>query len=279
MDNSLYALIIALLAVVYSLISRKIQYKFGNQKEMEALNKETKELNEEYKKAVARNDKKETERIMQKQMETMGKMWGGVAGQFKTLLPILGMFLLFSWGFGYFDPSIADDIAINLSDNGGWCDAHAGDGIYTGCYKLGSDHNSVWIADVKAYNADNVVGENFTAFVVGSGELVNVPARTQSGNAVPLVSTDKPKYATGDTIRVFAKLKEGNAAKAILNNGTWFHVDLPFYLPALNLTTWQLNWFNRINEPIVWFILISIILSLVLSFVIGKVPMLKEVLS
>lgn len=271
MDTSFYALIVALLAIIYSIISRKIQYKFGNQKEMEALNIESRKLNEEYQKATKRNDKQATEAIMKKQMEAMGKMWGGVAGQFKTMVPIIAIFLALTWIVGYFDPTLQDDIMLDLVDNGAGCDAAAGDSVYTACYRLNGNHNSVWVADVKAYNGNDVVGENATAFTVGGDDIKSAHVKAPSGNAPPFVYTNKAEYKGADEIKIMAQLKQGNRATATLNSGTWFYVDLPFTIPIINV--------QRINEPYWWFIFISILGSFTISFAVGKIPQLKEALS
>jgi hypothetical protein len=274
MDTTLYAFIVALVAIIYSLMVRKIQYKYGKQKEMEALNIESKKLNEEYKKASARNDKKAMEEIMKKQMELLNKMWAGVFNQFKIMITIMIIFLAFTWATTFFDPTTNDDVLVELNDNGTSCDEKSGDGVYTGCYKLSYNKDGVWMVDVKVYKDDNVIGENSTIFLVGKenpDSLENAYVKRASGSAPPGVFTDKKIYAAGDEIKIMAILKEGNAAKAILNSGTWFYVDLPFTIPLLNI--------KRINEPYWWFIFVALTSSFLISVLVSKIEPLKKLLS
>ncbi len=271
MDAGFYTVVVALVAIVYSIIARKIQYKYGNQKVMEALNVESKKLNEEYKKASARNDKKEMDRIMKRQMELLGSMWKGVFGQFKILIPILIIFFILTWGVNQFDPNLKDDVTIELKDDGIACDSNASDGTYSGCYILKDTRSSVWVVDAKVYNEKEIIGENVTAFVVGEDDVKNAYLKPASGKAPPEVSTDKQTYLNWDKVKITAILKEGNAVTATLNNGTSFYVDLPLTIPLLNI--------KRINEAYWWFIFVTIIFGILLTIIVPKIGWLKEVLS
>lgn len=273
MDSTFYTIIVALLAVIYSIIVRKIQYKYGNQKEMETLNVESKKLNEEYQKASAKKDKKEMEEIMAKQMALFKKMWGGVFNQFKIMLPILAVFFAFTWGVTYFDPTTKDDVTIDLFDKGGLCDETTNDGVYSTCYIIEDAKNSVWMAEVKTYKDGNSIGESSIAFVVGEGTLKDAYVKQTSGNTPPNVSTDKAQYNITDVLKLTAVLKEGNSAKAVLNKGTRFYVNLPFTIPLIitNIKT--------IDEASMWFIIIAVISGLLISLLANKVEFFKKWLS
>lgn len=270
MDTGFYIYLVALLAIIYSLVVRKIQFKYGNQKEMQTLNEESKKLNEEYKKANARKDTKEMERVMARQMEVFSKIWKMTLSQFKTLIPILVIFFVFTWTVGYFDPTTKDDVTLELKDNGIGCDAITNDFIYSACYALPASASGAWMVDVKAYNGDSSIGENYTQFVVGNGNIKDEYTKQATGKA-PFISLDKTAYNPGDTVKITAKLAEGTSAKATLNSGTWFYVDLPFTIPLLNI--------KRLNEVYWWFIFVTIISGLLISFVAGKIPMVREWLS
>lgn len=262
MDLESYIIIVALAAIVYSLIARKIQYKYGKQKEMEELQKKSKMLNERYAEASKRNDKQEMEEIMKKQMEVMSRMWGMLGSQFYLFVPIIVLFIAFTWATSYLDPTTADDITIELNDDGTGCDEKDGDGIFTGCYELTDSNHGTWVVHATAYLNDNVVGKNSTAFLVGGGSIDKVYKKKVEGSALGII-TDKESYVPGELVKIFAVPEKGTTVTAVLDHGTAFYVDLPVTIPLIEV--------KRITEPYWWFIFVSIITGLIISFTAGKV--------
>ena len=59
-----YAILLTVLAVIYSAVARFIQLKLVNKAEMDAVQSESKRLNDEYKAAEKANQKEKMERLM-----------------------------------------------------------------------------------------------------------------------------------------------------------------------------------------------------------------------
>ena len=122
MESELYFYIVTLAAVIYSGLTKFIQEKMVNKKEMQDIQLESKKINDEYKEASKRNDKTKMEEIAKKQMEFFPKMSKIMLGQMKVLAVILIMFFAFTWGVTNFDPTLKDDIVVELKDDGAGCD-------------------------------------------------------------------------------------------------------------------------------------------------------------
>lgn len=253
-----FTALVGLLAIAYAGIAKFIQNKLIDRSEIEGIQAESKELNEKLKKAKERNDQKEIERIMKKQMEFLPKMNKVMVGQFKPMIYILAVFFVFTWAIGHIDPHLEDDITVTLKDNGLGCDLAENDGIYSACVE---PHNTgKWVAHVKSFKNGGETGSNSTYFLYGADSddtYVDGPR----GNPL-VVSTDKMEYSEGETVSLYARASDVSNVEATLDNATAFRVDLPITIPVLNVT--------RIYQPYWWFILVSLISNLSLGFAIGK---------
>lgn len=255
-----FALIVAVVALLYSFGIRKLQYAFGNQKEMEALQKETKALNEEYKKAAKEKNETRMERLMKKQQETFPKMGKLMMGQFKVMGVVLLLFFGMMWTLNEFNPFKKDDVFIQLVDDGTGCDSVADDLVYSGCYKLSNDNYGPWVVVVDAYNG-NPFAQNSTSFLYKEGSLELLYTEVK-GEAMG-VSTDKEEYLPGEVVKITATPgRKPEKIEAKLNMGTWFYVDLPFTIPLLNI--------QRINQPYWWFITVTILSGLIITPIYKK---------
>ncbi len=262
MDLELYIWLVALAALIYAAVSRTIQGKFVNKKEMEEIQKESKALNQEYKKAAERNDKAAMEKIMKKQMELFPRMNKMMFASFKPMIIILLFFGGFIYVVNHFDPTTQDDITLMLSDDGKGCDESAGDNIYSGCYEIGGENQGKWTFSAVALSSGAEIGNNQTYFFYGREDSDRYAEGGKGAAVAP--STDKQMYYEGDTVRLYASApSQTTEVKAVLNNGTWFYVDLPFTLPIFNV--------KRIYHPYWWFILISVVLGLIISFILKRV--------
>jgi len=193
--------------------------------------------------------------VMQKQMKFLPKMNKVMFSQFKPMIVILALFGGFMWGLGYIDPAPHDDITIMLADDGAGCDKEAGDGIYSGCYMLEGMNYGKWGYTAKALDGDTEIGTNSTYFRYNS-DVNDTFAEAPKGEPVQL-STDKEDYYPGETVKLYAQSPKATAIKAVLDNGTYFSVELPLTIPLVNVKT--------IYQPYWWFILISLITNLSLS--------------
>lgn len=278
-----FSALVGVLALAYAGMARFVQNKLIDRKEMEAIQKESKALSQEYDKAQKSKDKKRTEEALQKQMEFLPRMNKVMMGQFKPMLVILAVFAIFTGILGQLDPSVKDDIRLNLSDDGKGCDRAAGDGVFSGCYKLDPANTNYgkWTILAAAFEGSTQIGKNETYFLY-KPDADNTDTYVEQGTGEEIaVSTDKEGYAGGDTVTIYAKpanMTKGSSllfiptapprksqvdrVEAVLSNGTYFRVDLPLTIPLLDI--------KRIYQPYTWFIMISLIANLGLSFVMGQ---------
>jgi Integral membrane protein EMC3/TMCO1-like len=278
-----FSALVGALALAYAAIARFIQNRLVDRREMELIQKESKELSAAYDKASKAKDRKRMDEILQKQMEFLPKMNKAMLGQFKPMFIILAIFALFSAMVGALDPTIKDDIRLNLSDDGRGCDRVAGDGTFSACYRLdaASANPGKWTVVVNDFEGNTHLGKNETYFLLNP-TAENLDTYIEMGTGEELaVSTDKEIYSAGDTVSIFAtpaNMTKGSSflfiptapprkaavsrVEATLSNGTYFRVDLPFAIPVLDI--------RRIYQPYTWFIMISLIANLVLSFAIGQ---------
>lgn len=262
MDLQLYIIIVALVAVVYATTTRVLQLKLVDRKQMDQVQKESKELNAELKKAKERNDQAAMDRIMKQQMELLPKMNKAMLQQFKPMIVIIGLFFIFTHAIGYINPVVADDVSIVMNDDGTGCDLVAGDKIYSACYEISGNDYGKWTFSALAYSEGKEIGLNHTYFFYGERDTDTYVERGWGDQQIGL-STDKPLYQAGDTVHLYANAPTANGMKATLDHGTWFYVDLPVTIPIFNV--------QRIYQPYWWFILISLILGLIISFLLKKI--------
>jgi hypothetical protein len=268
MDFTFYALMVTIAAVIYAGIIRAVQYKLGNQAEMQEFQKKSKELSEKLKEASKNKDNKRMDELMKEQAALLGGMNKMMFGQFKVMFVILGIFFAFTWGVSQFDPTVKDDIKIILLDDGKLCDITAGDGIFTTCYTPAGNEYGSWSVDLKALKSDgSVIGENSTYFYYNAKEG---PLYVKTPKGSPLgVSVSQKSVNPGEQVTIYAVAPSGTSSvSAHLDAGTRFYVDLPFAIPIIEV--------KRINETYWWFIFAALISGLVISFVMGKMTK-KEV--
>lgn len=251
----IFTALVAFLAVAYAGIAKFIQQKLVNRKELEEIQKESKELSAELKRAKESGNEKKVTEVMEKQMKFLPKMNKVMFSQFKPMIVILALFGVFMWGIGFIDPAPQDDIAITLADDGTGCDREAGDGIYSGCHGLEGMNYGKWSYTAKAFDGQMEIGSNSTYFIYNS-DVNDTFAEGPKGEPVQL-STDKAEYYPGETVQLYAQSSRATGIEAVLDNGTYFSVELPLAIPVFNVKT--------IYQPYWWFILISLITNLSLS--------------
>ncbi|MEK6981990.1 MAG: EMC3/TMCO1 family protein [Candidatus Micrarchaeota archaeon] len=272
MDYTYYVVLVAIAAILYSLLLRFINDKFGNKQEMQKFQEESKRLSDEYSKASKANDKIKMDQVMKEQMETLPKMNGMMLNQFKLMIPILIVFFVFTWSINNFDPTLKNHFTVSLNDLAKDCDKIANDGVFTGCTYLNSSNiDTTWAVIAKGYDSSGgEISENFTLFSYGQAPFdQNAYYKQQKGTLS--ISVDKKIYSPKDKITIQASGNGLYKADAILNNGESFYVDLPFTIPFLNV--------KRIHEPYWWFLFLTVIIGLLLSIVQGlmtKKPVVKQ---
>ncbi len=281
MDFEIYYVLVTVLALVYAGISRFVQNKLIDRTEMEAIQKESKELTAEMDKAQKAKDKKKVDELLQKQMEFLPRMNKMMMGQFKPMFIILAVFLLLTAIVSQLDPTVRDDIKLNLTDNGKGCDKVAGDGIYTACYTLNNTNYGKWTVLATMYSGGAALGHNESYFLYNPNATNNdTYVESALGENIE-VMTDKMQYMPNDTVTIYAipaNMTKGSSllfipitppapmavdqVQAVLSNGTYFRVDLPVTIPIVNV--------NRIYQAYTWFILVALVMNISLSIVISQ---------
>jgi len=274
-----FAALVGVLALIYAAAAKFIQNKLVDKSEMEAMQAESKHLNEEFKKAQKANDRKKMDRIMQEQMEFLPRMNTVMFKQFRPMVVLLIVFAAFMWVVGAIDPFAKDDIGMNLTDDGIGCDKAAGDGVFTGCLKLDGENHGKWTVKAKALERSTDVADNETYFIYGSGADNDTYVETGKGEGMELF-TDKNAYFDDETVVITAipaNMTKGasfiiqlapprelsiDRVEATVSNGTYFRVDLPLAIPIFNV--------KSIYQPYWWFIFVSLIANLGIGFVMGK---------
>jgi hypothetical protein len=260
MALDIFAGLVAFLAVIYAGIAKFVQGKLVNRNEVEAIQAESKRLSEEFKKAQQTGNQKKIDEAMKKQMAFLPKMNKVMVSQFKPMIVILALFFAFTWMVGQVDPTVQDDITIEMVDDGTGCDDTAGDGMFSACHMLEDTNYGKWTYGATAYSGQSELGTNYTYFLYNSDDA-DTFLEGPKGEPVAL-STDKDEYFMGETVKLYARSTNADRFVATLDNGTFFMVDLPVTIPIINV--------QRIYQPYWWFILISLITNLSISFVWGK---------
>ncbi|MCI0503163.1 EMC3/TMCO1 family protein [Candidatus Micrarchaeota archaeon] len=274
-----FAALVGVLALAYAAVTKFIQNKLIDKSEMEAMQAESKRLNEEFKKAQKANDRKRMDRIMQEQMDFLPRMNTVMFKQFRPMFALIIVFAAFMWVVGTLDPSTKDDIRMSLTDDGAGCDAAAMDGIFTGCLKLSDANYGKWTVAAKALEGGTEVADNETYFIYGQAQDTDTYVEAGKGEWMGL-STDKREYHANETVVITAipanmtkgasfiipiappRMLSVDRVEATISNGTYFRVDLPLEIPIFNVKT--------IYQPYWWFILVSLIANLGIGFVTGQ---------
>ncbi|MFH0885162.1 MAG: EMC3/TMCO1 family protein [Candidatus Micrarchaeota archaeon] len=275
-----FTALVGFLALIYAGITKFVQGKLVDKSEMEAMQAESKRLNEEFQKAQKADDKKKMDRIMKEQMEFLPRMNTVMFKQFRPMFVILIIFAGFIWVVNEFDPFIKDDIRLNLTDDGQGCDRFPGDGTFTGCFRLDGTSFGKWTVKAKAIENGADVADNETFFIYNPTSDADRYTEQGKGEDMEL-STDKQEYVSGETVvitAVPANMTKGSSfiiqlaapreldvdrVEATVSNGTYFRADLPLAIPLLEI--------KSIYQPYWWFIFISLIANLGLGFVMGQV--------
>jgi hypothetical protein len=262
--------LVAFVGVAYAAAARYIQNRLVDRNAMEAMQADSRRLNDDMKKAREQKDDQRMEQLMKEQMELLPRMNKVMLGQFKPMIFILGIFFATTWMIAQVDPTLQDDITLNMSDDGKGCDAVAGDGTWSACYGLAGNANyGKWTATAHSLRGGAEAGANQTWFAYNADVSDNF---TEVPKGEPIaVSTDRGSYAAGATVKLYATPSgqaKPDAVKAVLSNGTHFYVDLPMPIPILNV--------QRIQQPYWWFILVSFIASMAISVITGQLQKKKK---
>ena len=249
-DLSNYWMFLALVAALYVAVTAFVQNNVGGKGRLRALQQEIQQLQKTMTEAAKNKREKEMDEAIARNWKLTGELMSIQTQLFAVLIVLL---FSLAFIFPHIEPGAADDARLQLFDDGlaSHCDAAAGDGIYSNCYAIPENATQgAWVVDAYLYSASNdTLSRNATAIYVGGGNASDVwlQASAQTGlidsllGRVPQfvnVSTDRKGYAPGDTVAIHAEVSpalSGGRLEADLDSGTFFHVDLPFTLPLINI--------------------------------------------
>lgn len=250
-DFSNYWIFLAVIAAVYVAVSTFTQNNVGGKGRMRGLQAEMRQLQKEMTEAGKKKDDAKLNELISRNWKLTMEIMVIQTQLFALLLIVLFALMQF---FPLVEPGTADDVRLRLYDDGlaEHCDAAALDGTYSGCLSLPQNGTrGAWVIDGFLLSATNeTLSRNATAIYYEGGkpEDVWLQASTQSGLVEGLmgkvphylsVSTDKQNYTAGETVSLAARavpsVPEGGSIEASADSGTFFHVDLPFPLPLINI--------------------------------------------
>src|SRR3989338_10266545 len=129
------------------------------------------------------------------------------------MIPVLLIFLVFTWGISFFDPTIKDDMTIELKDDGLNCDKAAGDMTYSGCFELVNSETGIWNIHAKMVSQDNPLMENSTYFYYANNASSKINHKANGAGILDIllgkkppsfsVYTEKQQYAKGEMLAIF----------------------------------------------------------------------------
>jgi uncharacterized membrane protein (DUF106 family) len=281
MDYQIYVVLVAVVAIIYATFTRFLQRKLVDKTAMQNLQKRSKTLNEEYKKASEKKDQKKMEKIMKEQMELFPEMNKAMMSQMKPMFVIIIAFLIIMSAINALDPTKQDDFKLTVLDDGSGCDKEAGDGKFTTCYNLPDGEFGKWTITAKAFDGGRELGTNQTHFIYNAREPEDRYSEDAQGEGM-VILTDKEEYFPGEKVKItvipanktkgfgimgirLGSPEEMNVDKVEveLSKGTYFRVELPFEIPIFSVKT--------IYQPHWWFVLISFISGIAISLIISKV--------
>jgi len=250
-DLANYWAFIVLCAVAYVALSTTIQSNIGGKNRLKALQEEMKDVQLRLMAASKGKDAAESDAVMKKYWDLTGEL---MKIQFQMLAVLLIVLFVFMAAFPHVEPGAHDDIRAQLFDDGlaAHCDALAGDGIHSNCFAIPADAaKGAWVADVFIYSPGNeTLARNGAALFVegGAPDDVWLQPSSQSGiidglmgkTAYALnVSASAANVTRGGSVAVYASpapaLGKGARLEAALNAGTFYHIDLPFTIPLINI--------------------------------------------
>ncbi|MBM3229458.1 DUF106 domain-containing protein, partial [Candidatus Parvarchaeota archaeon] len=149
-DPSVFYVVIAAVALVYSVISYILQRKIGNYKRIKEIQQHSKDLSEQMKQANASKDEARMKEVLQKQSAMMPMLSEMMMLQLKPLAFILIIFLAFVFVLDSIDPNRQLHTKIQMFDDGleAHCDSKASDGAYSACYRLSGENYAMWLYTV-----------------------------------------------------------------------------------------------------------------------------------
>ncbi len=239
------------IAAIYIAITNFTQNNIGGKGRMKVLQQEMKELQK--KMTDAAKDKREGE--LNDAISQNWKLTSEIMQiQLKMFAVLIVMLLSLAYIFPFFEPGTSDDVKLQLFDDGlaSHCDAKSGDGVFSNCYKLlSSAVKGAWVAD---FYLRSESGDQLARFAAplyydgGKPEDIWLQSASQNSwldgltgkTAYALnVSSGKQNYTAGETISLSAfatpSAPAGAKFESVLDSGTFFHVDLPFAIPLLNI--------------------------------------------
>ena len=251
MDENFFYLV-TFIALIYAIVLKAVQGKVMDKTLMNDVQAQSKRINELYKEASKSNSKSKLDEVAKMNEELMPKMNQMLFGQMKAMAVILAIFFAFSWMVGSIDPTIKNDLHINMTGEGA---------NFTASYNLSeSEIPSFWYATVKMYKENNEIGSNQTVFFVGQ-KTEQILWPVAKGPAIP-VRSDKESYLPGQAIKVSAESAQADRAVLVLDRGDRFYVDLPITIPLINL--------RRIYDSQSWFVFAAFIISLLVNPVLTR---------
>jgi hypothetical protein len=229
-----------------------VQSRIGGKNRMKTLQEEMKAVQLRLMEAGKSKDAAASDAVMKEYWQLTGELMKIQFQMFGLLIIILFAFMAV---FPHFEPGGSDDIRAQLLDNGvaANCDLAAGDGIYSGCLAIPSGaQKGAWMADVFLLSAGNeTLARNATALYVEGGvpDDIWLQASSQSGFLDGLlgktayqigVNSSAQNATLGQQVALYAtaapaQLPQGAVLEGVLNSGTFYHVDLPFTIPLINI--------------------------------------------
>jgi hypothetical protein len=250
-DLANYWIFITIAAIIYVAITMTVQTKVGGKNRLKLLQEEMKAVQLQLIEAGKSKDAAASDAIMKKYWDLTGEL---MKIQFQLLAVLLVVLFAFMAIFPHFEPGMEDDILAPLFDDGllAHCDAVSGDGVFSNCFAIPSNAaKGAWMADVYLRSPGNeTLARNATALYVGGGapEDIWLQASSQTGlldgilgrTAYHLnVTTDMENVTLGQTVALRAAVApapaEGANLEGHLNMGTFYHADLPFAIPLINI--------------------------------------------
>jgi len=226
-----YWIFLLALALIYMVIVNFVQSNLGGKGRLRSLQKEMVEVQKKMLEAAKSGRdaeyKEEAEKYNKLTMELVGI-------QLKMTVVFLALYYpLVAFVFPAAEPGGEDDASVRLYDDGlaAHCDSAAGDGVFSGCYKLPeSGIRGAWV--VHGYlnaSAGELVARQDAAIYYEGGKAEDV--WLQSASAYGFldsflgkkqyylnITTEKQEYAAGETVAVFARpMQRVFVSKASLN--------------------------------------------------------------
>ncbi|MEM3399687.1 MAG: EMC3/TMCO1 family protein [Candidatus Micrarchaeia archaeon] len=222
-DSALAPYFIISFAILYSLISSLITFRFGGRKRLKEIQEEINQLKKEMEEAIKSNDKLRRKKAEKKQHEQLPRLTSEMMKiSMTSMLLIVPFFFAFLWVMNSMVPGSSDDIRL-IPTNSSAC---AGVDVACATYQLkDTDTEGLWVALAKSPES-----ENATTFYVGNtSTLMPEPRYNEHGNLI--IKADKNLYSKGENITILVQGNNTNNTQIFLDRGTRFYFVLPFSIP------------------------------------------------